>query len=383
MQIAVIGAGPSGLYCADYLAKKAPDCHIDLYDQSPEPFGLLRYGVAPDHHITKRLAIPLQKVLDRSNVRFIPNITIGKTLTAEQLHEHYNVIVLAAGASEDRLLSITPPPSLPYYAAGQLAHWYNDANPNLAPKLGNTIALFGQGNVAIDLARLLSKDTSALLEASLNDEVVEALTEQRDQRTIYLIGRGQAHDAKCTTDMLTELLELPEVTVTQSGADLSDTLPSSVPEAELRARARNLDLFRSLSETPSSNAKVHIQFRFNELPDQITSDNDTHRLHLRANRADVLSVDRSPIMIDTLLSAIGFIPKEVAGFGEASECEFIDHPAKVYAVGWYAHGAKGVIQSNRVPAVAVAKEIIADAQHSIESGKTGYDGIKALLDSAL
>jgi ferredoxin--NADP+ reductase len=370
MHVAIVGSGPSGLYCADYLAKQSDHFQIDIYEKHSEPFGLLRFGVAPDHIATKRLAIPLQKILDRPNIRFIGNTEIGRSITADQLYTHYDIIVLAAGSSTDRLLSLPKETHIPYYPAGLLAHWYNGFNSNFTPYLGKNIALFGQGNVAIDLARLLSKSADSLQESGLSNNVISALTEHQDQRKISIIGRGQTYDAKCTTDMLKELLELPNLTVTQQGGDLSGMLPSYIPEPDQRTRLRNIEMFQALPETPDQNAKIHIEFRFNE---QLAN---LHPEHITLTKCPGASTNQlnAQLSVDTLLSAIGFIPTEIAGFGEANECAH----AKVYSVGWYAHGPNGVIQANRVPSIATAKAIIAEAQHSFDSLKKGYHGINTL-----
>ena len=162
LRVAVIGAGPAGIYASDLLAKQG--VNIDLFEQMPAPFGLIRYGVAPDHPRIKGIVNSLHAVMEKPNVRFLGNIEIGTTITVEKLHEYYDAIVFATGAVADRDLDIPGENLNGSYGAADFVGFY-DGNPRFHRTWNLTathIAIIGVGNVALDISRILAKTANEL-----------------------------------------------------------------------------------------------------------------------------------------------------------------------------------------------------------------------------
>jgi ferredoxin/flavodoxin---NADP+ reductase len=235
LEVAVVGSGPAGLYTAEALVKHAaalPDSagtgpvrvRVDVFDRLPTPYGLVRYGVAPDHKSIKSIAEYLRKVLESPDVRFIGGVHLGEDVSRADLLSAYDAVVYATGAMRDRRLGI-PGEDLPgSYAATDFVNWYC-GHPDVGPASftldAESVAVIGVGNVAVDVARILARDPAELHTTDIPHPVLEALQASK-VREVHMIGRrGPAH-AKFTTKELRELGELPgvEVIVPAAEADL-------------------------------------------------------------------------------------------------------------------------------------------------------------------
>ena len=165
LRVALIGAGPAGIYAADILSKSELDVSIDLYERLPTPFGLVRYGVAPDHPRIKQIIVALQKILARGDVRFIGNVDVGRDVTLSEMRQHYDAVIISTGADRDAPLPI-PGADLPgCYGAAEFVSWY-DGHPDVPrtwPLEAQSVAVLGVGNVALDVARILAKHVEDLL----------------------------------------------------------------------------------------------------------------------------------------------------------------------------------------------------------------------------
>ena len=260
LEVAVVGSGPAGLYTAEALVKHAaalsgPDgpvrVRVDVLDRLPTPYGLVRYGVAPDHKSIKSIAEYLRKVLESPDVRFLGGVHVGEDLTRAELLSAYDAVVYATGAMRDRRLGI-PGEDLPgSYAATDFVNWYcghPDVGPGTFTLDAESVAVIGVGNVAVDVARILARDPAELHSTDVPQRVLEALQASK-VREVHMIGRrGPAH-AKFTTKELRELGELPgvEVIVPDPEADLDafDQAGHSTSLAESDRRVRgNLVVIR-------------------------------------------------------------------------------------------------------------------------------------------
>ena len=253
LEVAVIGSGPAGLYTAEALVKHAaalegPDgpvrVRVDVYDRLPTPYGLVRYGVAPDHKSIKSIAEYLRKVLESPDVRFLGGVHLGEDVTREDLLSAYDAVVYATGAMRDRRLGI-PGEDLPgSYAATDFVNWYC-GHPDVGPATftldAESVAVIGVGNVAVDVARILARDPADLRSTDVPQPVLEALQASK-VREVHMIGRrGPAH-AKFTTKELRELGELPGVEVivpaAEADPDAFDGARQSASLAESDRRVR-------------------------------------------------------------------------------------------------------------------------------------------------
>src|SRR6266480_4750030 len=231
LNVAVVGSGPAGLYAAEALVKQAAalpvpvPVRVDVIDRLPTPYGLVRYGVAPDHKSIKSIAQYLRKVLESPDVRFAGGVHLGEDVTRDDLVSAYDAVIYATGAMRDRRLGI-PGEDLPgSYAATDFVNWYcghPDMDAGAFTLDAESVAVIGVGNVAVDVARILARDPNELHATDVPQPVLDALHASK-VREVHMIGRrGPAH-AKFTTKELRELGELPGVEVVVHGdeADLN------------------------------------------------------------------------------------------------------------------------------------------------------------------
>src|SRR5271154_1305400 len=248
LNVAVVGSGPAGLYTAEALVKQAAaldvPVQVDVLDRLPTPYGLVRYGVAPDHQSIKSIAQYLRKVLESPDVRFVGGVHLGSDVSREDLVSAYDAVVYATGAMRDRRLGI-PGEDLPgSFAATDFVNWYcghPDVDPSAFVLDAESVAVIGVGNVAVDVARILAREPSSLHGTDVPQPVLEALHASK-VREVHMIGRRGPAFAKFTTKELRELGELPgvEVVVHADEADLAafDASGESTALAETDRRVR-------------------------------------------------------------------------------------------------------------------------------------------------
>ena len=206
IHVAIVGSGPTGCFVAEFLAKKHQTIQIDIFDRLPTPFGLVRAGVAPDHQQTKRISQQFDRTLQRDNIRFIGNVEIGRTISYDSLKQHYHAIVIATGAFIDKPLPGIDDPIKGIYGSAHFAGWYNSHPEHCIqpPELnGPEVAIIGTGNVALDIARVLSKTTAELSDSDINPDTEKAINEAGIS-DIYIIGRRGPEHASFTNMELTE-----------------------------------------------------------------------------------------------------------------------------------------------------------------------------------
>src|SRR5579872_1377746 len=250
LNVAVIGSGPAGLYAAEALVKQAAALpspvavRVDVIDRLPTPYGLVRYGVAPNHKSIKSIAQYLRKVLESPDVRFLGGVHLGEDVTRDELVGGYDAVIYATGAMRDRRLGI-PGEDLPgSIAATDFVNWYC-GHPDVDPGTfslddAESVAVIGVGNVAVDVARILARDPQELRETDVSQPVLDTLMASK-VREVHMIGRRGPAQAKFTTKELRELGELPgvDVIVDPGEADL-DAFDPTGESARLAAEDRHV-----------------------------------------------------------------------------------------------------------------------------------------------
>ena len=212
--VAVIGAGPAGIYASDILAKSSLDCTIDLFERLPAPYGLVRYGVAPDHPRIKAIINALFNVLKRGDISFHGNVNIGTDITLSELHDYYDAIIIATGANADAPLEIPGIDLEGSYGAADFVSWY-DGHPDYPrtwPLEAKEIAVLGVGNVALDVARVLAKHPEDLLSTEIPPNVYEGL-KNSPVTDVHVFGRRGPAQVKFTPMELRELGHVPDVDI--------------------------------------------------------------------------------------------------------------------------------------------------------------------------
>ena len=377
--IAIVGTGPAGFYLADLLSKKLEHSQLDLIDRLPSPFGLIRAAVAPDHIATKNITRQFERVLQRDNVRFLGNIEIGKDISYDELKACYDTVIIATGAIEDRQLLLEGADSEGVYGSGRFVTWYN-AHPDrydFSPKLdGKHIAIIGNGNVALDIARILSKTPDEMADSDINPKA-QQLIKDSPVEDIYIIGRRGPEEACFTPFELEELSQLSQaVPLVYSANGESLLIPQQIGEGydgrESKIRQKNLEILQRYSENQAGDNAIRLHFLFWHNPSKINTENgrisslSLNKTQLKNNRL-VETGETLTLPVDTLISAIGYRSTPIPGMPFDQPAGVVRNEqgrveAGVYCVGWCKRGPQGVIPSNRADAIEMAKTIIADLE---------------------
>lgn len=391
IHIGIVGAGPSGCYVADALGRKLPDARIDIFDRLPTPFGLVRGGVAPDHQGTKNIARQFERTLGKQGVRFLGNVAVGRDISYEELKAACDVLVITIGALEDRRLGIPGEELDAVYGSGQFVAWYNGipAERDLEPRLdGKSVAIIGNGNVALDIARLLAKTADELAASDLCAHARAAFAAARIE-DIWLIGRRGPADASFTTAELSEFGDLSRAATRVEAAQLPTELPAELGEEQRKLAERNIEVLRGYAQRGAQDERpLRVHFVFNARPLAIRGEGRARELLLERTRVEhgraVPGGASFAIAADTVISAIGYrstafpgLPFDTARGVVANDQGRVE--AGVYTAGWCKRGPQGVIPANRADSLAVAELILAD----IAGGALGEKPGGALIDSLL
>jgi ferredoxin/flavodoxin---NADP+ reductase len=364
IRVAIVGAGPAGVYMAAALVDQVEvPASVDIFDRLPTPFGLLRYGVAPDHLKMKALGTTLQRTLDHDQVRFFGNMDVGKDITIEELLSDYHAVVYSYGAASDRRLDIPGEELHGSLAARQFVSWYcgePDASVAGFELKARSAAVIGLGNVALDAARILIRNPDELIATDVTDDVLVALRASAVTE-VHIVGRRGPQHAKFTTKELRELGELDGVDVVVEPEALD-----GVGEIADKVVARNVEVFRDWSQREPTGASRRIVFHFFARPVAILGTDAVQGL--RVELGDGTTDD---IEVQLVLRSAGYrgVPLDGLPFDEsAGTVAVVDHRVQrdsgtvgEYACGWIKRGATGVIGTNRSDATATTQAVIADA----------------------
>jgi len=391
VHIAIVGSGPSGLYVADALARKCSLARIDLIDRLPTPFGLLRGGVAPDHQGTKNIARQLERVLNRENVRFLGNVEIGRVASYAELKALYDIVVVTIGALDDRRMDIPGEDLDGVYGSGVFVAWYNGLPKarDLDPRLdGASLAIVGNGNVALDIARLLGKSAEELATSDLCVHAREMLA-LASFSDIWLFGRRGPLEAGFTAAELAELGQLERVAILVDAGQIPSRIPAELSGERGKLVEKNLEVLRGYAtrgEQPEKPIRLH--FLFNAAPVALLGEGRVRKLRLERTRIEngrcVMTGETEEIPVDTVISAIGYRATPFPGLpfdqqrGIVANQQGRVEPG-VYASGWCKRGPQGVIPANRTDSLAVAEMILADLGQVQEFCKPGGKELDRLL----
>ncbi|MEV6943198.1 FAD-dependent oxidoreductase [Streptomyces sp. NPDC051172] len=381
LRVAVVGSGPSGVYTAQNLVQLDPGVLVDVLDRLPCPYGLVRYGVAPDHEKIKSLQNNLRTVLEHERVRFLGGVRIGPGgLPAARLRELYHAVVYCVGAATDRHLGI-PGEDLPgSWSATQFVSWYS-AHPDSADdgfvRGARSAVVIGVGNVAVDVTRMLARGPAELSPTDMPQAALSSLAASRVS-DIHMVGRRGPSQARFTTKELRELGGLPDTEPAVDPAEL-ELDPGYVDPAALPAvQRRNVDALRGWAEAPPQGAPRRIRLRFFLRPVELLADGGrvgAVRFERTApdGRGGVTGTGRyEDIEAQLVLRSVGYrgVPLEGLPFDAASGT--VPHLAGrvlragvvapgEYVAGWIKRGPTGVIGTNRPCAKETVLSLLEDA----------------------
>jgi ferredoxin--NADP+ reductase len=399
LRVAVVGAGPSGVYAADALTfdsgADVPLATVDVIERLPVPFGLLRYGVAPDHLNIKSAGSTLQEVLDRPGVRFFGNVDIGTDVTVEDLRENYDAIVYATGASGDKTLDIPGDTLTGSTSATQFVNWYNGHpdQPNFELLHASSVAVVGVGNVAIDVARILLKNPDELAHTDMPEPVLRALRASK-VTDVHVLGRRGAEHVKFTTKELRELGALDGIDVRVDARDL----PGQDPEGASSVVRRNLSVLREWAARTAAPAPKRLHVHFAAAPVAVLGGDQVMGLSVQRRALD--GVDSSHLPVGTtwdlacelLIRSVGYrtLPVPELPFDDRSgvipnvDGRLVrdgDAQPGEYVTGWAKRGATGILGTNRADAIEMAEQLHHDRDSLLAHRRTPKTGIGGLLEA--
>lgn len=360
LRVAVIGAGPAGLYAADELLRHE-GVQVDVFDRLPAPHGLARYGVAPDHHETKRVIDLFAEIEREAGFNYRLNVAVGTDITHTELRQAYHAVIYAVGASTDRRLGVEGEDLPGSVSATDFVAWYNghpDRDGSRYPLGSERAVVIGNGNVALDVARILTADADALATTDISDEALRAL---RDSciREVVILGRRGPAEAAFTLPELIGLANLEDVDVVVEGE-----VPVTSAKTEVLAEIAN--------RTPSPGRR-RIVLAFNSAPVRLIGDGSVEGLEVAETEVidgkAVHTDNKRTIETGLVLRAIGYRALPVADLPFDDDRAVVPNDGGrvepgVYVAGWIKRGPTGFLGTNK----SCAKETVGRLFDDLDSG---------------
>jgi ferredoxin--NADP+ reductase len=406
--VAVIGAGPAGFFVAEQLlSREGVHVEVDMYERLPAPFGLVRFGVAPDHEKIKNVSRSFEKTGGKPNFRFFGNVEIGKHLSLADLRQHYHQICFTTGAQTDRRIGIPGEDLERSHTATEFVAWYNahpdyrDCEFDLSVE---RVAIIGVGNVAVDVARILCRTPEELAQTDIADHALEALRRSR-VKEVYMLGRRGPAQAAFTTAEVRELGELPGAdTVTVPEEVELDPLSEEWAEREdSRTLQKKLEVLREMAQRPPTGKPRRLTIRFLRSPVELIG-NSAHKVvgmrlvknvlvpgedgRIVANPTDVTE----ELPVELVFRSVGYRGIPIPGLpfddrrgivpnqlGRVVQPETGEPLSGVYVSGWIKRGPTGVIGTNKPDAAETVTAMLEDVSAGAVPTSQNADPV-AVLD---
>lgn len=404
LQVAIVGSGPSGFYAAEALLKSGKAVEIGMFDRLPTPFGLVRGGVAPDHPKIKSVTKVYEKIAGNAGFSFFGNVCIGRDISLEDLREQYDAVLLACGAETDNRLGI-PGEDLPgSHTATEFVGWYN-GHPDYRDRVFDlsveSAVVVGQGNVAMDVARILAKTADELRDTDIAAHALEALAASR-VRDIHLVGRRGPAQAKFTPPELKELGELSDcdVIVDPASLELNPASEIELASPDSQHHQKNMALLRAFAGRAPQGKSRRCHFHFLRAPAALEGSTRLERFRVERTwlsgepfeQRAAGSGEFDRISCGILFRSVGYrgVPVPGAPFDErrgvipntAGRVSRDGSPELgLYVAGWIKRGPSGVIGTNKPDSQETVEAIIAD-MGALQSRpvSAGAAGVQRLLD---
>lgn len=429
LRIAVIGAGPAGVYSSDIFLRQlaklgdelglGTDARIDLFEKLPVPFGLVRYGVAPDHPSIKFIASALEKTLDNPNIHLYADVEFGKDVTLEDLLERYDAILFATGAIKDKPLTIPGADLDGVYGAARFVEWYDGYPTGVRewPLEAERVAVIGGGNVAMDVARELMRNADDLrAKTDIPDNVYEGIKNNKAKELHLFIRRGVAQ-AKFSVQELREMEKLPGVQLIIDEDDFElddDTVEEAGKDKLTRQMVEELFVIRDMAEDMEDDGDVDFEgnpadrkyyIHFNSAPTEILGE-DGKVVDIRVERTETGADGKmhrtgefTDYPVEAVYHAIGYKPESVPGIaydeGGAHLANAngdgritVDHEngevrERLYATGWAKRGPVGLIGSTKSDALMIVTAMLEDLAQNKENARLAPDRDPESIDRLL
>jgi ferredoxin--NADP+ reductase len=401
LRLAIVGAGPAGIYAADILLKSesAFDISIDLFEQLPAPYGLVRYGVAPDHPRIKGIITALREVLDTGRIRLFGNVLYGRDITLDDLKKHYNAVIFSTGAIKDADLDIPGIDLAGSYGAADFVSWY-DGHPDVPrdwPLEAREVAVIGNGNVALDVARILAKHADDLLPTEIPANVYDVL-KASPVTDVHVFGRRGPMQVKFTPLELRELGELRDVDMIVHDEDF-DYDEASRAAIESNKQVLVIDrVFKKWQEREVGSASRRLHLHFFAKPAEVLGDGAVESFRWERTEPDGEGGVRGTgefreIPIQAIYRAVGYFGSPLDGipFDEKRgvipnrEGQVLDDNDQklpgVYATGWIKRGPVGLIGHTKSDAMETIKHVVRDQANWWSPAHPSEESVIELLTS--
>ncbi|SHF40375.1 FAD-dependent oxidoreductase [Streptoalloteichus hindustanus] len=378
LRVAVVGAGPAGIYAADILTKSDTPVSIDLIERLPAPYGLIRYGVAPDHPRIKQIVNALQRVLERPEIRLLGNVDYGVDLKLEDLRQHYDAVIFATGADRDRDLAV-PGVDLPgSFGAADFVSWY-DGHPDAPrdwPLTARSVAVIGAGNVALDVARVLAKTADEMLTTEIPDNVYRGLAASQ-VTDVHVFGRRGPAQAKFTPLELRELDHSPNVEVIVHPEDIEfdeGSMRAINGSNQVKMVVKTLQDW-ALRDPGTRPRRLHLHFLHS--PAEILGETEvtglrTERMELDGDGGARGTGEFHDWDVQAVYRAVGYLSTHLADLPFDHDAGTVPHDAGrvldldgqhmpgVYVTGWIKRGPVGLIGHTKGDALETVGSLLAD-----------------------
>lgn len=405
LRVAVVGAGPAGIYAADILSKTDLDVSIDLFERLPAPFGLVRYGVAPDHPRIKQIIVALHKVLSRGDIRLLANVDFGTDVKLEDLRQFYDAVIFSTGSIRDAELTVPGVDLDGSYGAADFVSWY-DGHPDVPrtwPLEAQHVAVIGAGNVALDVARILAKHADDLLPTEIPANVHEIL-KASPVTDVHVFARRGPAQVKFSPLELRELGHIPDVDIIVYPEDFDFDEGS---EAAINSSNQTKQVVKTLVDwtlddpsTKTASRRLHLHFL--HAPAEILGEDGkvvglrTERTALQGDGTVAGTGEFHDWPVQAVYRAVGYfgspLPEipfdELKGVIANREGRVVDIDGDqlpgVYATGWIKRGPVGLIGHTKSDASETIRHLVEDvtgvgdggdvAQGDLAGGRTAPQG---------
>jgi ferredoxin--NADP+ reductase len=405
VSVAIVGSGPSGFYAAESLLHTHGEVEVSMIERLPVPFGLLRHGVAPDHQKLKQTARVYENIAKAERFHLFCNVSLGDDIQLPDLMKLYDAVIIACGANSDTELGIPGEHLLGVHGSTDFVGWYN-GHPDYEMKSFDlscsAAAVIGNGNVALDIARILMKSPEELRKTDIADHALKALTASCVTQ-VYIIGRRGPAQSKFSFQ---ELREIGRITGCEAHVDHEDLRLNDASKVELQkspgsSASKNVEIFTEFAEAAAANTERRISFKFLHSPISVVGTAQVTGLQVSTNRLvgepfnqraeEAGEVVTLPVGL--VFRAVGYrgspmpgvpfdrrkgvIPTEdgrvLGSVGRAVE--------RLYAAGWIKRGPVGTIGTNRADSIDVVRSLIADVATFPSENRAGSPGLRQRLSA--
>lgn len=396
LRVAIVGAGPAGFYAADRLIKLG-GCQVDLFERLPAPFGLLRYGVAPDHQNIKRAGAAFERTAALAGCRYFGNVQVGRDITVDELLSDYDQLLIATGSGGDRKLGLPGEDLLGSIAATSFVGWYN-GHPDFSALTfdleSSRAVIVGMGNVALDVARVLVRDPGELATTDIASYALEALQRSR-VREVVLVGRRGPAQAAFDHGELEDIAALAGVEVVVEGAVELQVTPGLSTPAK-----RNVELMATLPRRATSNAERRVRLRFLAAPRRLVGLGprvggiELERMELVTRPDGSVSArgvgETETLTTGLVIRSIGYQASPLPGLPFDENASLIPNSGgrvvsadaaleRSYVVGWIKRGPVGLLGTNKQDAAETVDSMLGDRERALATRAERQPGRVARL----